>query len=174
MRTWIGIAGLAIVLVAGGTVRGDDKADKKVTDTHFVDHVYTDGQNEVILGKLAMQRSRNEDVRKFAQRMIDDHTKANNELTLLVSDLRIAVPDRPLPDQEKLLAKLHGDDLKDFDREYMEHMVKGHEAAVKLFEDASKDLKNERLKEFATKMLPTIKDHYKMAKEVQAKVKDVK
>lgn len=139
MRIWIGIAAFAVVVAAGGTARADDK---KVTDTRFVDHAYTGGQNEVILGRLALNRSSNEDVAKFATRMIEDHTKANNELTLIVSDLRIAVPDKPLPDQEKLLGRLHGNDLKNFDREYMDSMVKDHEEDLKLFEAAAKDLKN--------------------------------
>src|SRR2546423_112271 len=54
--------------------RSDDKRsdDKKFSDTHFVDHAYTAGQNEVIVSRMALERSRNEDVRKFAQRMLED------------------------------------------------------------------------------------------------------
>jgi putative membrane protein len=144
--------------------------DKKMTDTRFVDHAYTSGQNEVMLGRMAAERARNEDVRKFAMQMVEDHSKNNNELTILVSDLRIAVPDRPLPDQDKDLQKLHANDVKDFDRDYMDHMVKAHEDAVKLFEQGSKELKNDRLKDYATKTLPTLKHHLTMAKEVRDKV----
>jgi putative membrane protein len=169
---WMSIVGGALLLVIPTGVRADDT--KKMTDSHFVDHAYTAGQNEVMLGRMAVERAQNEDVRKFAMRMVEDHTKANNDLTILVSDLRIAVPDRPLPDQDKELRKLHANDLKDFDRDYMDHMVKAHEEAVKLFEQGSKELKNERLKEFATKTLPTLKDHLKMAKEVHDKVAKTK
>jgi len=93
---------------------------------------------------------------------------------LIVSELRIAVPDRPLPDQDKELQKLHANDLKDFDHDYMDHMVKAHEAAVQLFEQGSKELKNDRLKDFATKTLPNLKEHLKMAKEVRDKVAKAK
>jgi putative membrane protein len=149
----------------------DDKADdKKFSDTHFVDHAYTAGQNEVILARMALERSRNEDVRKFAQKMLEDHGKNNQELTLVVSELRIAVPDRPLPEQEKDLQKISSNEVKDFDKEFMDHMVSDHEKAVKLFEQASKELKNEKLKDFATKTLPTLKEHLKMAKETRDKV----
>jgi len=154
------------------TIKSEKSSDdkKKMTDSHFVDHAYTAGQNEVMLGRMAMERARNEEVRKFAMHMVEDHTKANNEFTIIVSDLRIAVPDQPLPDQDKELRKLHANDLNDFDRDYMDHMVKAHEDAVKLFEEGSKELKNDRLKDYATKTLPTLKEHLKMAKDVRDKV----
>jgi putative membrane protein len=152
--------------------RHDDKRsdDKKFTDTHFVDHAYTSGQNEVIMNRMALQRSQNEDVRKFAQKLIEDHSKANQELTLIVSESRIAVPDRPLPEQEKDMRHLSSNEVKNFDKEFMDHMVMSHEKGIKLFEQGSKELKNEKLKEFATKTLPTLKEHLKLAKETRDKV----
>jgi len=150
----------------------DDKAsdEKKFTDSHFVDHAYTAGQNEVMVSQMALRRTQNEDVRKFCQKMIEDHGKNNQELTLVVSELRIAVPDKPLPEQEKDLNHLVSNDVKDFDKEFMDHMVMDHEKAVKLFEKASKELKNDKLKEYATKSLPTLKEHLKLAKETRDKV----
>ena len=152
--------------------RHDDRrsGDKKFTDTHFVDHAYTSGQNEVLMNRMALQRSQNEDVRKLAQKMIEDHSKSNQELTLLVSELRIAVPDKPLPEQEKDMRRLSSNEVKNFDKEFMDHMVMSHEKGVKLFEQGSKELKNEKLKEFATKTLPTLKEHLKLAKETRDKV----
>jgi len=171
MRVWMRVAGLAVVLALAGGVRADDKSsDKKLTDSHFVDHAYTAGQNEVIMNQMALQRSRNEDVRKFAQKMIEDHGKNNQELTLVVSELKIAVPDKPLPEQEKDLKHLGSPDVKDFDKEFMDHMVMDHEKAVKLFEHASNELKNDKLKDYAKKSLPTLKEHLKLAKEVRDKV----
>jgi len=189
------VASLAVVLALGGGLRADDKNktgdkpgsdsktsrtddkhhddkgdDKKFSDSHFVDHAYTAGQNEVIMNRMALERSRNEDVRKFAQKMIEDHGKANQELTLIVSELKIAVPDKPLPEQEKDLKHLTSNEIKDFDKEFMDHMVMDHEKAVKLFEQGSKDLKNDKLKSFASKTLPTIKEHLKLAKETRDKV----
>jgi putative membrane protein len=152
--------------------RTDDKRsdDKKFNDTHFVDHAYTAGQNEILLNRMALERSRNEDVRKFSQKMLEDHGKANQELLLIVSEQRIAVPDKPLPEQEKGLQHISSNEVKDFDKEFMDHMVMNHEKSVKLFEQGSKELKNEKLKEFATKTLPTIKEHLKLAKETRDKV----
>jgi putative membrane protein len=179
MRTWIKLAALGCAFGLVGSAGADHEKDHKdksgkdekaFNDTYFVDHAYTGGQNEVLLGKLALQRARNEDVRRFAQTMVEDHTKANQDLILIVSEHRIAIPDKPLPEQEKGLRHLHDAGIKDFDKEYMDHMVKDHEKAVKLFERGSKELKNDKLKGFAAKSLPKLREHLKMAKDVQAKV----
>ena len=177
MRTWIKLASLAAVVALAGAARADDKkngdkptGEQEFSDTFFVDHAYTKGQNEVLLGNLARQRAQNEEVRKFAERLVTDHTKANQDLILIVSAAKIAVPDRPLKEQQKDLDKLHSREVQNFDKEFMECMVKGHEAGVKLFERGSKELKNEQLKEFATKTLPTLKEHLTMAKEIHGKL----
>ena len=115
MRTWMKLASLGVFLALAGAVRADDKPkegdkptgdDKAMTDTKFVDHAYTKGQNEVLLGRLAQQRAQNEDVRKFAERLVTDHSKANQDLILIVSAEKIAVPDKPLPEQKKDLDRL--------------------------------------------------------------------
>jgi putative membrane protein len=179
MRTAVKLAILTMTLAVGGGLWADDTKsssdrpgsdDKKVTDTRFVDHAYTSGQNEVILNRMALERSRNEDVRKFAQRIIEDHAKANQDLTIIVSELQIAVPDKPLPEQEKEMRRITSNEVKDFDKEFMDQMVTAHEQAVKLFEMGAKELKNDRLKDFASKTLPTLREHLKMAIETRDKV----
>lgn len=178
MRTWMKLASLAVVVALAGAVRADDKPkegdkptdDKTMTETNFVDHAYTGCQNELLLARLAQQRARNEEVRKFANKMIEEHNKGNQALILIVSKQRIAVPDKPLKEQQKELDRLHSNEVKDFDKEYMECIVKDHEKAIEMFERASKELKNEELKEFATKAVPALKEHLALAKEVRGKL----
>jgi|GEM_PF-3684498 len=179
MRTWMKLASLGVVVALAGAVRADDKPkegdkptgdDKTMTDSHFVDHAYTGCQNELLLARLAQQRARNEEVRKFANKMVEDHVKGNQALILIVSKQRIAVPDRPLKEQQKELDRLHSNEVKDFDKEYMACIVKEHEKALELFERGAKELKNEELKEFATKAIPATKEHLALAKEVRSKL----
>src|SRR5688572_19003705 len=150
MRTWIKLAALACAFGLAGPATADHDKDHKGTgekafnDTFFVDHAYTAGQNEVLMAKLALQRSQNEDVRKTAQKLMEDHAKSNQDLILIVSEHRIAIPDKPLPEQEKGLRQLHEPGVRDFDKEYVAHLVKCHEKSVKLFERGSKELKNEK------------------------------
>jgi len=153
--------------------RTDDRTrhdDKALTDSHFIDHAYTMGENEVLLARLALQRSQNEEVRRFAQKMIEDHGKCGSSLIMLVSEQRIAIPDKPLPEQEADLKRIFDPSLQDFDRAYIEQAVKDHEKAVRLFERASKELKTEQIKAYAEKQLTTLREHEKLAKDTQAKV----
>jgi putative membrane protein len=179
MRNWMKLASLGVVVALAGAVRADDKPkegdkptgdDKTMTETHFVDHAYTGCQNELLLARLAQQRARNEEVRKFAIKMIEEHNKGNQALILIVSKQRIAVPDKPLKEQQKDLDRLHSNEVKDFDKEYMECIVRDHEKAIEMFERAAKELKNEELKEFASKAVPALKEHLALAKEVRGKL----
>jgi len=170
MRVWITLAVLALPL---SWARADDAAkgdDKPLTDQMFVDHAASAGMAEVAMGKLGQTMGQSDAVKQFGTRMVEDHTKANQELMRLVADLKITAPEKPLPEHEKHLKDLSGAAAAGFDKEYMHHMVMSHEEAVKLFTRASKELKNEQLRAFAAKTLPVIQEHLKLAKEIHDKV----
>ena len=169
MRFWGKLAAAALFATISGGYADDNK--KSFSDGNFVDQASTIGRAEVVAGQIAVQRASHENVKKFAARMIEDHSKANNDLLIIVSDERIPIPDRLTADQEKALNHLNGESLKDFDKEYMKHMVEGHEKAVELFGKAAKECKDAKLKAFAEKTLPTIKEHLSMAKKVKDELK---
>lgn len=165
MRLFGKLAAIACLAILAGRASADDEK-KKFDDSVFVDKASTSGRAEVAAGKIAVTRAQSEEVRKFASKMVEDHGKANNELLIIVSDARIAIPDKLTPEQEKMLMHFQDSTLKNFDKEYMQHMVKNHEKSVELFTKASKECKNEKLKAFAEKTLPTIKEHLSMAKKI--------
>lgn len=171
MRLLGKLAAIACFAVLVGRAGADDDKSTKFDDSTFVDKASTAGRMEVAAGKVAMTRARHDDVKKFAARMVEDHTKANSELLTIVSDARIAIPEKLTPEQEKMLMHLSADTTKDFDKEYMKHMVEDHEKAVELFTKASKEVKNEKLKAFAEKTLPTIKEHLEMSKKINDNLK---
>lgn len=145
--------------------------DKKPLDKEFVDKVSSSGRVEVELAKIAQVRATNDEVRKFAAKLQEDHAKANNDLLIIVSDEQIAIPEKPLPEHEKHLQHFTGDKVKDFDKEYIKMMMENHEKSVELFTKASKEAKNEKVKKFAEKTLPVIKEHLAMAKKIKEKMK---
>jgi putative membrane protein len=165
---------LVVALFGFGLTRAqadDAKAkDAKDADTHFIMEAASGGMLEVQLGKLATERAASSDVRKFGERMVIDHSKANKELEAVAEKKNVKLPkDLSKKHQEvyDMLAKLKG---ADFDRAYMKHMVKDHEEDVAEFTKATKELKDDQVKAFATKTLPTLKEHLKMAKEVNDKL----
>jgi len=173
---------LALLLaVLGGTsmraedkVKPDDKAKpdaKAFDDAEFVKMAASGGMHEVMLGKVAAEKAKMDEVKKFGQMMADDHTKANTELMAVAKAANLAVPTKMMEKHQKEAD--HFKDLKDeaFDKAYIAHMVKDHEMDVAEFTKASKEAKNPELKEFATKTLPTLQTHLKKAKELHEKVK---
>jgi len=143
-------------------------------DTKFIDAAAAGGLEEVTLGKLAADKATSDDVKKFGQMMADDHSKANDELKALASSKGVDLTktlDKAQTKAQKDSDKLAKETGDAFDRAYMSLMVKDHEKDVKEFEEASKTAKDEDLKAWAAKTLPTLQHHLDMAKEVQGKIK---
>jgi putative membrane protein len=125
---------------------------------------------EVKLGQLAEEKGQSEEVKKFGQRMVQDHTKANEELKQIGSQEGINMPtDISRTDAEKYdrLAKLSG---PEFDRVYAQEMVKDHEKDVSEFKRAETAAQKPSLKQFAQKTLPTLESHLQEAKQMSAHV----
>jgi len=136
----------------------------------FAKQAAMDGMAEVELGKLASDKASNSDVKQFGQRMVDDHGKANDELKSWASSNNVTLPTAVSAQQKAMhdkLAKMSGDA---FDRAYASHMVTDHAKAVALFQKESKSASNADLKAWAAKTLPTLQEHHKMARDINAKV----
>lgn len=127
------------------------------------------GMAEIEAAKLALQKSQNAEVKKFAQMIVTDHTKANAELKTLAEKKNVTLPTDTGKHKSMLddLSKLSG---AEFDKEYVAGMVKDHEEDVKLFEDNSSN-SDADVKAFAAKALPTLKSHLDMIKGIQNKMK---
>ena len=177
MRTWIKLAALAIAFGLAGPASADHdkdtkgRDDKPLTDSAFVDKVVSSNMAEISMARIAQVRAQNPDVRQFAARMERDHSKAYQDMILIVSEQRIAIPERPLGVDDQQVRHCSGAEIvRNFDQEYMKMMVDNHQKSVDLLTRASKELKNEKLKGYAEKTLPTVKEHAKLAKEIYVKV----
>jgi len=140
------------------------------SDERFVKKAAQGGMAEVEFGQLALQKASNPEVKKFAQRMVDDHSKANNQLKEVASSKNITLPQSlDAKDQatKQKLSTLSGDQ---FDKAYMSDMVKDHTKDVAEFQHESSSAKDPAVKDFATQTLPTLQDHLKEAKEIAPKV----
>lgn len=128
------------------------------------------GAAEVQLGNLALQKSKNPDVRKFAQMMVDDHTKAGNELKELAAKKKVTLPN-DIGSSKSTADKLQTLNGADFDKEYVEDMVSDHEKDVAEFQKQANSASDPDVKAWAAKTLPTLKKHLDAIKAIQAKMK---
>ena len=169
---------LAVIVALGlclvSSARAAD-AEKKMAskDTKFIRNAASGGQLEVDLGKLAADRAANEEVKKLAQKVADDHGKANDELKTLAQnkglDLQKALDTATKRSQRETedMSKRKG---ADFDKSYLDMLVKAHEKDVKEFDEASKNAEDSDVKAFAAKMLPTLQEHLDTAKATRGKL----
>jgi len=140
------------------------------TDTKFVHEAAAGGMAEVELGKLAAGKASSPDVKAFGQRMVDDHSKANDELKALASQKGMTLPSAPEPAHKAMqdrLSKLTG---AAFDKAYMQEMVKDHDKDVAAFKHASTSAADPDLKAWAAKTLPTLQEHQTQAKSINTKL----
>jgi putative membrane protein len=162
------IAATASILIINRAAQADQKND--FSDEKFLLEAASGGILEVKLGELAAKNAESADVRTFAKRMVDAHTQANVELIILAKVEGVTVPKELQRKHQDLYDKLKKLQGAEFDRAYMKHMVADHEEDIAQFKKEAADGKEEKTKAFASKTLPTLKEHLKLAREVAAKV----
>ena len=160
---------IALSLGAAAGQQGEDRklAQKPFDDAEFVKMVASDGLHEVALGKIVTEKAKNADVKKFAEKMVADHTKAGEELKTAAREAGVTVPEQMTDEHQKEVNRFKDYKGDNFDQDYVKHMVKDHGEAVALFTKASKEAKNKALREFATKYVPVIQGHLEEAKKLQ-------
>lgn len=134
-------------------IKGDVKFAKKAAETDLM---------EVQLGKVAQTNASSPDVKMHAQHMIDDHTKASEELKAIAQKKNITLP-TSITEQQQMkyndLAKLKG---KEFDSQYTQLMIEDHKEAIKMFKEEAEDGMDPELKAFATGKIETLEHHLQM------------
>ena len=149
-----------------------DKGDTVATGgaTALMNAAATSNMAEVELGKLAVSKAANNDVKQFGQKMIDDHSKNFEELKNLAEQKNTPLPPDILPTQKEAKEKLSKLSGAEFDKEYIKTMVEDHKKDVTAFEAATKTAGDADVKAFAEKTLPTLKMHLEIIQGIADKM----
>ena len=134
-------------------------------DQDFVTKAAQGGLAEVAAAQIAVNKSSRDDVKQFAQRMIDDHTKGNDQLTQLVGQ-SAQVPTEPDSSQQRQIDTLNKTSGAQFDHVYLRQQIKDHKAVIDAFQHESQRGQNPELKQFASMQLPTLQDHLQQAQSL--------
>jgi putative membrane protein len=163
----------------GGTLRGvdptnrpgfpedDQQTQTKIDEKRFVKDALLGGMTEVELGKVALEKASSDPVKQFAQKMIDDHSKANEDLKQLASKENINVPDSLDSKHQSRVEKLSKLSGADFDRAYIKDQLKDHQQDVQEFQQEAQRGSDPDVKSFASKTLPVLEEHLSMAKDLE-------
>ncbi len=138
----------------------------KVDDKKFVKDAAQGGMVEVELGKLATQKGSSDSVKQFGQKMVDDHSKANEELKQVASKGNIAIPDAIDSKHQSRIDKLSKLSGESFDKAYVKDQLKDHQSDVKDFQAEAQGGTDPNVKAFAAKTLPTLQEHLSMVKDL--------
>ena len=158
-------AAFTSTVFAQDTMKPDNKmSGKSSADSKFMMMAATGGKNEISLSEQALSKSSNEDVKKYAQTMIDDHTKAGDELKEVAMSKNVTLPTEPDAKHKTAATKMSSMSGDALDKEYLKMMVKDHEATVAMFQKEINGGKDAEAKAFAEKTLPTIQGHLEMAR----------
>jgi putative membrane protein len=167
------------------SVEKADSANKAQTDTamnqnkmvvdeessSFLVKAANGGMTEVQLGELGEKKATSQRVKDFSAMMVHDHSAANDKVKNLAAQKNITLPTSVSDENQKKIDGLSKKTGKDFERDFMDAMVKDHETTIDMFESAMKNTKDPDVNSFADKTLPTLHMHLDSAKAVRSSLK---
>jgi putative membrane protein len=141
------------------------QGEQPMDDRLFAMAAAASGMAEIGISQMALQKTEDEQVRSFAERMIADHTQANQKLAQLAQAKGLQMPNGPgLKDTATALA-LAGSAPEQFPQEYFKQQEAAHMIAIGLFKAQAERGSDEELREFARSALPKLQEHLQMARQ---------
>jgi putative membrane protein len=136
-------------------------------DRQFMSKAAQGGLAEVQLGQLAAQKASNDAVKQFGQRMVQDHSKGNDELKALADREGVSLPTRMSRSDQKTYNRLSRLSGQQFDRAYSRDMVADHQKDVREFEREAQSGKDPEVKAWAANTLKVLQEHLRMARDIE-------
>lgn len=136
-------------------------------DQQFVEKAAQGGMAEVELGQLAAEKAEADAVKQFGQRMVQDHSNANQKLMAIAQEKGINPPQALSEEQQNIKEMLSQMSGSQFDKAYMAAMVEDHQKTIDLFQKEAEQGQDPALKQFASETLPTLQEHLEMAQTTQ-------
>lgn len=145
----------AVALCAGTLASAQQVTDAKT----FAAAAASSNMFEIASSEIALQKATSDDVKQFAQHMIDDHTAAGVKMNAAAQKDGIAPPDAMLEKDQAQLQKLQSAAPDAFQAEYVAAQATAHDQAVALFKTFSESGQESALRAFAAETLPTLQEH---------------
>ncbi len=135
-------------------------------DAKFIKECAQAGLMEVKMGQTAKDHGSSPDVKNFGEKLVKDHTKANEKLSQLAGQKGVNLAREMEVKHTNMIKDMEAKSGPEFDRNFIEHVVKDHKKDISRFEQASRGLDDSELKAFASEMLPTLRAHLTEAQRI--------
>jgi putative membrane protein len=129
------------------------------------------GMMEVQLGQLAQNNASSQQVKQFAQSMIDDHSRAGEELKSYAASRNIVLPNTLSNEKLRKYEDLSKKTGRDFDKAYMDFMVKDHEEDIEEYREHARETSDPELRSWLESKIPVLEHHLEMARTTRETVK---
>ncbi len=146
------------------------KGTAKAADSKFAMEAAQGGLAEVELAKVAEDKASDPQVKQFAEKMVTDHSKANDDLKQIAQEKNMNVPTQLSAKDQAEKTKLSAMSGAEFDHAYMKYMVMDHTKDANEFKKEANSGKDPAIKGFAAKYEPVIEEHLRMAKDINSKM----
>lgn len=162
------LADLAAAVMMAGAAALSHAAELATPDARFLQAAAAAGMFEVQAAELASKRAEDAQVRAFASKMLNQHAAVNKELKSLAAAKNVSLPGQPSEPDRATLEQLQSQNGAAFDTLYIDRAaVDAHATANRLFETAAKESEDAQVRDFATRTLPMLADHYAMARALK-------
>lgn len=150
------------------TMSNSDKGMQGSKDAMFIREAAAGNLAEIKMGRMALDKSSSPDVKQFGQRLIDDHTKANDQLMTLAQQKQVTLPTEPMAKAQKEATKMAAMSGSSFDKAWIKAAVKDHKKDVAKYKMESKQAKDADVRQYASATLPVLKTHLQIAEQLKA------
>jgi putative membrane protein len=157
-RTSLALTAAGMLLTATAAVAAPSQADKTFAMT-----AAQSGLAEVQAGQLASQRATSPQVKQYGQKLVTDHTQANDQLQQIAQQNNLTLPTQPSATEQSQDKRLTGLTGSAFDSAFVGGEVRDHEQAIALFQREAQSGRDPALKDFAQKSLPMLRQHLQIA-----------
>lgn len=142
----------------------DSSVKEKLTDSSFVEKAAASSIEKTTLSKMALQKSENKKLKKFAQKVLDNSSATMAKLQTAASENRLSAPTQLSADQKNMIAQIQQLNGADFDQAYADIIQKSQDSTVALYDNAvGEGTLNVNLRVFANQQLPTLRENQKLA-----------
>jgi putative membrane protein len=137
----------------------EDEAAMQDPTQWFIKEAYNANLFEIQAGQLAAQRVQDDKIKQFARMMVEDHTKANQQLKQLAQSSQFQVREQLDPIHQMKLQKMQKIPASEFGRKYVNGQVAGHWMSVLEYRYQAKNAQNAQVKQYASQTLPNLEKH---------------
>lgn len=145
----------------------NERMAPQVNDRKFVKDAAMGGLTEVAMGKLATEKASSSSIKQYGEKLVNDHSKANDQLREVAKQQRVEIPESLDSKHQSKVDKLSKLSGPAFDRAFLKQQVKDHESDVRAFKDEARNGTQPTVKTFANQTLPTLQEHLELAKNLK-------